>query len=62
MPLTDTLVLISGVCNVISLLALFLFLLQSVCMCTQCDQFGRVEILSEHCFNVVDLKHKSVVQ
>jgi hypothetical protein len=54
MPLTDTLVLISEVCNVISLLALFLFLLHSVCMCTQCDQFAHVEVLSEQCFNVVD--------
>lgn len=55
MPLTDALVLISEVCNAISLLALFLFLLHSVYMCTQYDHFGHVEVLSEQCFNVVDL-------
>jgi hypothetical protein len=55
MPLSDTLVLISEACSAISLLALFLFLLHSVCMCTQYDHFGHVEVLSEQSFNVVDL-------
>jgi len=47
MPLTDTLVLISEACNVISLLALFLFLLYSVYMCTRYDHFGHIEVLSK---------------
>jgi hypothetical protein len=55
MLLADSLVLVSEVCNAISLLALFSFTVQSVYMCAQYDQLGHVEALSEECFNVVDI-------